>query len=204
MERLVQENLKNTPEEYDRKYFERKKAGVDEFDLKRWKLLLKYYKGGTLVDLGCLDSLVPVMAREKEKKAEIWGIDIAKEALWDMEKQHPHIFFHNADVYDTKFPERYFKYAVAGELIEHLEKPEEFIEEAFRILKKGGILALSTPFNEKLGEVDAERHLWSFTINDIRNLLEPYGETKIILFPKLHIPLTTYHHKNILSWTTKQ
>ena len=204
MERLAKENI-NTSEEYNRKYFERKKEGVDEFDLERWHLLIKYYKKGKLVDLGCLDSLVPILAREKDTQSEIWAIDIAEEALKDMQSQYPSqkIFWQRADIYSTKFPSHYFNYAVAGEVIEHLEKPELFIEETMRILRKKGILALSTPLKEKLGEVDAERHLWSFSIKDVRELLEPYGKVKITTFPILHIPFTKYHHKNIIAYVTK-
>ena len=104
MERLAKENI-NTSEEYNRKYFERKKEGVDKFDLERWHLLIKYYKKGKLVDLGCLDSLVPILARKKDPQSEIWAIDIAEEAMQDMQSQYPsqRIFWQRADVYSTKF-----------------------------------------------------------------------------------------------------
>lgn len=202
MERLVQENI-NSPQEYDSIFLQRKEKGVDKFDLKRWELLLKYFKGGRLIDLGCLDSLIPAMAKKDFPKSEVWGIDVSKEALSQMQVQHPEVYYEPMDVYKTSFPSGYFSYAVAGELIEHLENPKEFIEEAFRILKTDGILALSTPLEEKKGEVDAHRHLWSFKIQDIRDLLSPYGNVKFNIFPKFHIPLTTYHHKNIIAWTTK-
>ena len=81
MDRLLEGKGLNNPAEYDRIYFQREKQGVDAFDQKRWKKLLKFYKGGRLVDLGCLDSLVPVFAKEKHKDAEVWGIDVAEEAI---------------------------------------------------------------------------------------------------------------------------
>ena len=200
MERLAKENI-NTPSEYERIYFERQEKGIDEFDLKRWELLIKYYKYGKFVDLGCLDSLAAVMAYQ-ETKDEVWGIDFAKEAIEDMKKRHPGVLWHVGNVYDTKFPSDFFQYVVAGELIEHLEYPEKFLKEAFRILKKKGILALSTPLNEKLGEVDAERHLWSFTIEDIKNLISPYGKVKINFLKSKYFPYK-YHHRNIIAYCTK-
>ena len=203
MERLAKSNI-NTSEEYSSIYFQRKEKGVDEFDLKRWNLLLRYYKHGRFVDLGCLDSLAPILAKERSPNSEVWALDHAKEALDDMKELYPQVLWQIGDVYKTRFPGLYFQYAIAGELIEHLEKPEKFLEEAFRILKKGGILALSTPLEEKLGEVDAERHLWSYSIDDIRKLLEPYGSVKIKLFPLMHIPFSQYHHKNIIAYTTKK
>ena len=200
MERLAKENI-NTPSEYERIYFERQEKGIDEFDLKRWELLIKYYKYGKFVDLGCLDSLAAVMAYQKTKD-EVWGIDFAKDSIEDMKKRHPGVLWHVGNVYDTKFPSDFFQYVVAGELIEHLEYPEKFLKEAFRILKKKGILALSTPLNEKLGEVDAERHLWSFTIEDIKNLISPYGKVKISLLKSRYFPYK-YHHRNIIVYCKK-
>ena len=202
MERLVQED-NNNDLEYDRIFLQRKKAGIDPFDLKRWNILLRYFRGGRLIDMGCLDSLVPIIAKTKYPKSEVWGIDIAGEALKQMQEEYPDIYYQKADVYHTLFPSNYFSYAVAGELIEHLEDPKRFVIEAMRILKIGGILALSTPKDEKIGEVDADRHLWSFSIQDIRKLLEPHGKTKVKTFPNFHVPFTAYHHKNIIMFCTK-
>ena len=202
MERLAQEDINNALE-YDRIYLQRKKAGIDPFDLKRWNILLRYFRGGRLIDMGCLDSLVPVIAKTKYPKSEIWGIDIAGEALKRMQEEYPAIYYQKADVYHTSFPSNYFSYAVAGELIEHLENPEKFVMEAMRILKIGGTLALSTPKDEKIGEVDADRHLWSFSIQDIRKLLEPHGKVKVKIFPNFHVPFMAYHHKNIIAFCIK-
>lgn len=43
------------------------------------------------------------------------------------------------------FPAQGFDVATCFEVIEHVENPEELIEEASRILKPGGLLVLSTP-----------------------------------------------------------
>ena len=42
MKRLIREN-KNTAQEYNRIFKERQAKGVDSFDMKRWKILLKYW-----------------------------------------------------------------------------------------------------------------------------------------------------------------
>ena len=204
MKRLTDKNI-NSPEEYDRIFFERAKKEVDEFDLKRWKLLLSYYrKKGRLVDLGCLDSIAPVLAKDKYPTSEVWGLDQSKEAISVMSEKYPQVHWVVGDVYNTKFPSLYFDYVIVGELLEHLEYPEKFLKEAFRILKKGGYLALSVPKDETKGEVDGDRHLWSFSIKDIRNLLDPYGKTKIRLLRSKYFPIYEYHHKNILAFTSKQ
>lgn len=204
MKRLIDGLGVNSPQEYDRIYDKRKREGVDQFDLKRWHKLLKYYKGGRLVDLGCLDSLVPQLALDSYPKAEVWGIDTATEAIKALQKEKTGVLYEVADVYDTHFPSNYFDYAVAGELIEHLDDPARFIKETFRTLKHGGVFAISTPCGEtELGEVDHERHLWSFEVEDIKKLLEPYGKVKVTTMGSQYFPIYEYHFPNIIAFCFK-
>lgn len=174
MKRLLKRH-KNSPHEYEQIFVARRKKGVDQFDLRRWKTLLKHYKDGRLIDLGCLDSLVSDMAFKKSGD-EIWGIDQAENVIWNMEKKFPDTNWEIGDVYETRFPDRYFDYAVLGEVLEHLEKPWNAVKEALRILKKGGVLAISVPLNEAIepGAVDGERHVWSFTEEDIKEFVKPH------------------------------
>lgn len=204
MRRLIEGTGKNSPEEYDQVFLKRQENDPDDFDVKRWRQLLYYYRGGKLIDLGCLDSLVPSIAHHWYPKSEIWGIDLAKEALKQMKEKFPFVYYQEMDVYKTDFPNNYFDYAVAGEIIEHLEDPEKFIKEAFRILKVDGMLALSTPLKELLGGVDQYRHLWSFELEDIRKLLSPYGKVKIYTLGSQFFPWYRYSHDIILAYMVKK
>lgn len=206
MQRLIHGKGLNSDKEYDKIYFQREKKGVDSFDQKRWKKLVKFYQGGRFIDLGCLDSLAPVFVKEKNPEAEVWGIDVATEALEEMKKKYPFVYYEVGDVYKTRFPKNYFNYAVAGELIEHLEEPERFLKEAFRILKTNGILALSTPLEEARdkGACDIERHVWSFTEEDIIEMLEPYGEVWIRKMGSTYFPRYQYHFPVILGYCKKK
>lgn len=206
MIKLNKQNEKNSPQEYDRIFLEREKKGTDAFDKRRWKKLLKGYRGGRLIDLGCLDSLIPLYANTKFPHAEIWGIDLAPEAIRSMQDKYPFAMFEVADVYKTKYPDDYFGYAVAGEIMEHLEYPELFIKEAFRILRPGGILALSTPKEEAIepGAVDGERHLWSYSEDDIRDMLVPYGTVEMSTLGSRYFPFYKYYFPNIIAYCKKK
>jgi len=201
MKRLAIKNI-NTPEEYDRIYQERKKY-PDEFDIKRWKMLIDKFKGGSLIDLGTLDSFVPHYALVKYPDAQVWGLDFAKKTIQELKKKYPRVKYIYGGLYRTGLKNEYFDYVVAGEVIEHLEYPERFLMEAFRILKPGGFLALSTPLEEtKAGEVDKERHLWSFSQEDLYTLLKPYGKVKIKILGSRYFPYK-YHFKNIICYVKK-
>lgn len=205
MKRLTENGEANSPLAYDGIYQKRKDIGVDEFDHRRWKRLLKHFRGGKLADLGCLDSLIPKLAHEKYPHSEVWGLDLAEKAIEDMRKEYPFAFFEVGDVYSTQFPPRYFDYVVAGELMEHLDDPAAFLKEAFRILKRGGTLALSTPKEEAVepGAVDAERHLWSFSVDDIYELLEPYGQVTIEVLGSRYFPIYKYAFPSIIAYCKK-
>lgn len=205
MKKLAQYNL-NSPEEYARIFSERQSKPVDWFDNMRWNVMLKYFHGGKLVDLGCLDSLIPFRAKERFPKSEVWGLDFVPEVIDFYSLNCPEINWIKGDVYSTHFPSNYFDYAVAGELIEHLEEPEKFFVEAFRILKTRGMLVLSTPLEEThAGEVDHERHLWSFNKEDIRNFYKPYADrVKIKVLGSRYWPRYKYHFPYIIAWGKKK
>lgn len=206
MERLNWKNINNS-EEYNRIFQERNEKEVDSQDLRRWKKLLKYFQGGKLIDLGCLDSLIPIMAKKKNLKSECWGMDYAELSIIEMRKKYPFINYEIGDILNTKFPDNYFDYAILGEVLEHLEKPALAIKEAFRILKIDGILALSTPLEEirEIGAKDKERHLWSFDAEDIRMMIKPYGEIKKIeIMGSQYFPKYVYNFPNILAWIIKK
>lgn len=206
MERLIHDMGENSAAGYDAIYQARKEKGVDVHDVKRWKKLLKFYRGGRLIDLGCLDSLVPVIAKKWYPQEEVWGLDEAGEAINEMRRTYPFVDWIQGDVYATKFPPNYFSYIVAGELIEHLDRPEDFIAEAFRILKTGGVLALSTPEDEarEPGAVDDHRHIWSFKPEDIQTMLEPYGQTWLRSMGSDFFPQYEYHWPSILGYCRKK
>lgn len=206
MKRLIQDKGLNSPHEYDQIYFKREKKGIDKFDQRRWNALLRYFNGGRILDIGCLDSLVGPMAAHKRPNSEVWGIDVATSAIISMQKKYPDFHYEVRDAYKTDFPDAYFDYVVAGEVIEHLEDPKALIREAIRILKPGGYLALSTPKDEykEPGAVDGDRHIWSFSVDSIHRLLDFYGTTKIKVLGSQYFPSYRYCWPQIVAFSKKR
>src|SRR3990167_2614864 len=102
MERLNQNNI-NTPDEYARIFKIRTKKGLDDQDIRRWRLLIKYFRGGKIVDLGCLDSMIPQFVKDKYPESEVWAIDFVKEVIDFYIENTNDIFYVLGDVYNTKF-----------------------------------------------------------------------------------------------------
>jgi SAM-dependent methyltransferase len=83
---------------------------------------------------------------------------------------------------ENKFPfnSNEFDTIIAGELIEHLHFPEKFLKEANRVLKKGGILIITTPNSESLinkifHNNEAPLHFTLFNTKTLTGLLKRNG-----------------------------
>lgn len=202
MKRLAKFNF-NTAEEYDRIFKEETRDWSDE---RRLLKLMKYYKGGNFIDLGCLDSPLPAVAKVMSPKSNCVGIDIAAEAINEMTKRYPGPIYKYGSVYAIPYTDGWFSYAVMGELLEHLESPETAVKEAFRVLEPGGVLAISVPFEEtELGEVDKEHHLWSFNKQDLQNLVGEYsGQIKMKVLRSKWFPKYKYCFPTLLVWAWKK
>lgn len=207
MKRLIYEH-KNSAEEYDRIFRERAKKEPAWTDMRRWEKLIAKYRGGSILDIGCLDSQIPRLVVERFPNAEVWGIDIASQAMAAL-KAMPmpgNVFYVVMDLYEMKFKDGEFDYAVMGEVLEHLERPKSAVEEAVRVLRPGGTLAVSVPLNEasEPGAVDAERHIWSYTIADLVSLLRPYGRVKTAVLGSRHFPRFRYAFPTAIAWLKKK
>ncbi len=203
MKRIQTKNI-NTSEEYNRIFLERENKSYSTFDINRWKIMLKYFRGGRLIDLGCFDSYLCQLAKERFPNSKIWGIDFADKVIDFMSKQFPEIKFIVGDVFNLPFEDETFNYVTAGELLEHLESPHFFIKEAIRILKPGGVLSLSCPLEETgIGELDQDRHIWSISKQDIFDLLKSYGVVHIQILRSEQYPVYKYHFPIICVWVQK-
>ena len=202
MKRIQQKNI-NSIEEYNRIFSERADYSYSLFDFKRWKTILKYFRGGDLIDLGCFDSNLCQFAKEMYPNANVWGLDFADKVIDYMQKQFPAIKYIVGDVFNIPFKDETFNYVTAGELLEHLEHPEVFIKEAIRILKPGGILALSTPLKETgVGEVDEKRHIWSISEQDVFDLCKSFGIVQMKVLRSERNPYK-YHFPVICAFVQK-
>lgn len=178
----------NTPEEYDAKF----NGTLGVHDMERHYKMAKYFKGGVYVDVGCFDSLMPIMLAEQGHK--VWAFDHSPKLISFLQERFPKVKYKVADAYNLPFNDETVDYVVAGETIEHLERPEDFVKEAMRILKKGGYLSISTPFEEKGTSVGGKYHLWRWTVKDIEELLET---TEIEVIDELN-------SKTIIAWSRKK
>jgi len=101
-----------------------------------------------VLDLGCGNG--SVTASLAALGHDVMGVDISEEGIERAKKAYPHLKFAVASVYDSDLIERAggeFDAVVSLEVIEHLYYPRRLFEQAHRLLHKGGLLVVSTPYH---------------------------------------------------------
>lgn len=168
MKRLREENI-NTHLYFDEQF---SRKPVDKKNLLRQEIYLESVeKGDRVIELGCGMSYFPEMARLKG--AESYGVDFSKKAIDQLQIEFPEVRYICCDATNTPFPNGKFEVVVSGEVIEHLESPQDLIDEMARICKKGGKIILSTPHLE----FDDPEHLWELYEDDLKTMMGKYGNT---------------------------
>lgn len=164
----INETFHSTPAEYDKKF----NGSLGVWDMDRLEKLAKYFIGGKYLDVGCFDSIMPILLAERHPQSDIYALDHAPGLINFMRKRFLKVLWLCDDAYRLPFEDNNLDYIVAGEFIEHLERPEDFVKEAMRVLKPGGWLAISTPFEEAGNSVGGKYHMWHWTVDDIKKLLD--------------------------------
>jgi 2-polyprenyl-3-methyl-5-hydroxy-6-metoxy-1,4-benzoquinol methylase/uncharacterized protein YbaR (Trm112 family) len=114
----------------------------------------------------------------------------------------PYHFGLVADVFDLPFEQSSIDCIVACEVIEHVVDPEKFVKALFHVLKPGGKLIITTPYNEFIPsslcihcnkQTPQNAHLHSFTEKSIKKCIPESVKAHKIkirnnkLLVKLHI-----------------
>lgn len=100
---------------------------------------------------------------------EVIGLDISADTVLRLEKHFTNCQFRHGDIRDTGFSDNYFDAMFSWGTFEHFEIGlGECFQEAFRILKPGGLLFVSVPyqnFRHILRDRDAKTQNWNKVIN---------------------------------------
>lgn len=96
-----------------------------------------------VLDIGCGDGQQTLRYKKKIGSKNISGIDGVKEKLYVAKRRGIKTFCFNLEK-EWKFPSETFDVLVSNQVIEHILDLDNFIKEAYRILKPGGYFVIST------------------------------------------------------------
>ncbi len=105
------------------------------------------------LDMGCGEG--NLVAQALELGYEATGIDISEEAVSRAKQRHPEATFVAQSVEQRPWPvtSQSLDLVASFEVIEHLLQPAELIRGSHDVLRKGGYLAITTPYHGLLKNV---------------------------------------------------
>ena len=139
-----------------------------------------------ILDAGCGYGIYSLTLAEKGRR-NIDSIDLDPmriQALGHMVAEHPdlmgHIRLQAASVTSLPFPDKSFDLAICSEVIEHVADHAMAASELSRVMKPGGTLIISVPYNSKHNQkifrkFGHERP--GYTRSELSQLFAPYGVT---------------------------
>jgi 2-polyprenyl-3-methyl-5-hydroxy-6-metoxy-1,4-benzoquinol methylase len=152
------EPLKIIPEFYESEVFEDYVAfheGIGTRLLENHKAFFKHFPSnvrGKLLDVGCGDGRF--LKHAKEQGFEVWGIDFDKKSVENAKRNLgiDTVFAMSLEEFYEYAKEKNLKFDVITffEVLEHQDKPREFLEMVKGLLKEGGYIAGSVPNRERL------------------------------------------------------
>lgn len=89
-------------------------------------------------------------------------------------------------------PDNTYDYVVCTEVLEHTLRPWDAVNEIWRILKPGGIVFLSVPFNFRIHGPLPD--CWRFTEHGLRALLKTFVILELNAIETPHRPLMPIHY----------
>jgi len=169
------------------------------------------------LDLGCGTGEFMNMVANMDGKVKVWGIDVSNLAINGVKEKGLKGFIRDINWQKLPFPSQFFDVIYSGDVIEHLIDPDFMIKEVRRVLKKGGVLILTTPnlaswYNRLLllfgiqpvfSEVSTKKifgrpgdqvvgHLRLYTLKSLKEFLSYYG------FKTIKIKGAYFHAFNFL------
>ena len=96
---------------------------------------------GNLLDVGCSNGEFLFLA--KKRGFNSFGVEVNKNTANIAISNGLEVF--HGKLEDAKFNDDYFSVVYLGDVIEHVARPDILVKECKRILKRGGIMVISTP-----------------------------------------------------------
>ncbi len=126
----------------------------------RYRLVERYVEGRAMIDMGCGagygSNSLSRLARS------VQGVDLSEEAIGHARRRYhaQNLSYQVGDVTRLPFEDSSFEVAISFEVIEHLDRPEDLVVEAKRVVRDDGLFLVSTPDKQ--------------TYSNDRNSVNPY------------------------------
>lgn len=103
-----------------------------------------------VLDVGCGSGGITKSLKQSFPDFTFSGCDISKSAIYKANQEPEGIGFSVANAQKLPYKNNEFDVVIMDSVLDHLEKPEKAVKEAFRVLKRKGIYLSATPLEADL------------------------------------------------------
>jgi ubiquinone/menaquinone biosynthesis C-methylase UbiE len=134
-----------------------------------------------VIDLGTADAKMLNMVHARFQQARCVGIEYSQDLVDFAKAKFPYLKILQGDIQSLSFRDNSFDIAIATAVIEHTLEPGKFLGEAKRILRKGGIIILTSPdpfweyLATKMGHLRDGQHNEVMTLQQLTNIATRSG-----------------------------
>jgi len=125
----------------------------------------------------------------KDLGLDVFGLDLSPESSKFSPDLEINIF--DAESGAIPFPENYFDVIYSKSFLEHIRNPEDFLKEAYRVLKPGGLIISMVPDWETQYKkfFDDYTHVSPFTSVSLKNIQLASGFREVEVFKFRQLPI---------------
>lgn len=174
-------------------YFEKPESPIEREEIARLHQMIVARipkKADWILDVGCGGAWLAQKLTPDGRKVISMDISDVNPIKAIQRFPSPTHFAVVADVFTLPFRENSIDCIVAAEIIEHVPDPKIFIQALLHVLKPGGTLIITTPYNEQIRTslcihcncvTPQNAHLHSFTEHSIKRLI-PQSAEKFFIY----------------------
>ena len=150
---IARRSLKQAPPEQevvtDSSWWSQKQWKIlDRWLLNDLRRIMKYKKGGRLLDVGCGDGKRLQVAFDNGWK-DVYGLEVSDAAVDKLKKKFNFPdndkHFKNASILTSGFPDNFFDVVTYWSVLEHVVDPVGLMSQAHRLLNPGGMVMIQVP-----------------------------------------------------------
>jgi len=98
-----------------------------------------------VLDIGCGVGNVGAALKKENKAVEVVGVELVPEIAEIAAEKLDKVICGDIEKIDLQFPQGYFDYVIAGDLLEHLNDPWKMVDKIYFYLKNKGCVIASIP-----------------------------------------------------------
>jgi len=183
-----------------KKYLNHCYSQADNLNKQNIRKYAKRISGGNILDIGCNQGEWTLKLKEVTNATETWGIEINSAPAMQGREKGLKVVQQDLD-HPWQVPESFFDLIHGNQVIEHVRDVDRLAQEAYKALRPGGRLIISTENGSSWHNVFASIMGWQmFSLTNMSSFGLGIGNPLALHRNDGTLPLTSWTHKVIFNY----